>query len=111
MSEVKIHTKSKMLRIRNRIARVFKCMQPRRVVALTLGRHVFVAADRIPVTTLAHELVHVEQYQRHGFFGFLWRYFRQALKHSYRDIPLEVEAYQRESDPRLLRQARDILAR
>lgn len=54
---------------------------------------------------LRHELVHVEQYARHGVAGFLGRYLVSYLRlrlrgfphrAAYRRIPLEIEAYWRE---------------
>ncbi len=50
---------------------------------------------------LRHELIHVEQFRRHGVFGFLARYMSTYLRWrlrgyghlgAYRRIPLEVEA-------------------
>ncbi len=51
-----------------------------------------------------HELKHVEQYERLGFFPFLWRYFREYLKYGYYNAPLEVEARAAESEVSLLEQ-------
>lgn len=70
--------------------------------AITIGRVVSVRTraagnERL----LRHELVHVEQWRRYGFIGFLWRYVGAYLRwrlrgHShwaaYRRIPFEVEA-------------------
>jgi hypothetical protein len=50
---------------------------------------------------LRHELVHVEQYRKHGFVGFLarylaayarWRLRRRGHWAAYRRIPFEIEA-------------------
>lgn len=46
-------------------------------------------------TVLAHELVHVEQYERFGFVGFLARYVWYTLRYGYAKNPLEVEARER----------------
>ncbi len=43
---------------------------------------------------LAHELVHVEQYQREPFVH-LFRYWNQSRKFGYRNNKYEVEAYGR----------------
>lgn len=76
-------------------------------VGITLGRHVFLAVDVLPNGTsklMAHELVHVEQWRRHGPVGFLSRYLRdyvrgilrtRSLLDAYRAIELEFEARQR----------------
>ncbi|TAD81693.1 MAG: DUF4157 domain-containing protein [Bacteroidetes bacterium] len=39
-----------------------------------------------------HELKHVEQYQRYGFWGFIFRYLWQWLRHGYHANKYEVEA-------------------
>lgn len=86
------------------------------VEGITFGRHIFVQPKnvwrdeknklRIHQKLMAHELVHVLQYQQQGFFGFLrkyvsdfWRLFKQKEKwnlkswfESYRDLPHEIEA-------------------
>jgi hypothetical protein len=73
---------------------------------ITLGKVVIVrraAAHRARL--LRHEIVHVEQYARHGFVGFAVRYLASYLRWrvagyphvgAYRRIPLEIEAYWRE---------------
>jgi hypothetical protein len=86
------------------------------VDGITFGRHIFVNPKFVKVDKngnlviqkklLAHELVHVMQYEKLGFWGFLrkyfkdfWRIFKNKEKwsfvtwfESYRDIPHEVEA-------------------
>ena len=76
----------------------------RGVVAITLGRRIYVSAkvtgDELR-RLLRHELVHVEQINRLGFFRFYWRYLREyiALRRSglkafeaYRRVSFEQEA-------------------
>lgn len=41
---------------------------------------------------LAHELVHVKQFERYGFIRFLWLYMWQSVKHGYFMNRYEVEA-------------------
>lgn len=41
---------------------------------------------------ILHELKHVEQYERLGFFGFIYTYLKESLKHGYYQNALEVEA-------------------
>jgi hypothetical protein len=53
------------------------------------------AADRVPLSTLFHELVHVEQARQLGARGFVARYVRGWLDcgRTYEAIPLERDAY------------------
>lgn len=46
-----------------------------------------------------HELMHIKQYQRYGFFGFIFRYLWQTLKVGYAHCGLECEARNAENDP------------
>ncbi|HVT44998.1 MAG TPA: hypothetical protein VMT00_11450 [Thermoanaerobaculia bacterium] len=85
----------------------------RGVIAITLGRRVFVASsllgDRLRLeATIRHELVHVEQARRLGLFRFGWQYLREycSLRRrglssaaAYGAIGFEVEA--REAEGRL----------
>ena len=41
---------------------------------------------------LEHELIHWQQYQQRGLFGFYFDYFRELRKHGYDNMPMEVEA-------------------
>lgn len=48
---------------------------------------------RMNLSLIAHELVHVKQYQAYGgHFSFLKEYVHQCLKHGYTGCPLELEA-------------------
>lgn len=47
---------------------------------------------------LRHELKHVEQYQQHGYFGFLTKYLIESYKHGYYNNKFEVEARAAEVD-------------
>lgn len=75
------------------------------VVAMTLPGLVFVKRDRLEdpglAPLLAHELVHIRQWEEHGVVGFLTRYLvdylrgrRRGLNHwqAYRQITFEHEA-------------------
>ena len=75
----------------------------RGVVAITLGRRIYVAADarELLEPLLRHELVHVQQIARLGWPLFYWRYFKEfiALRRrgfsaaeAYRNISFEKEA-------------------
>ena len=66
-------------------------------VALTLGDtiHLHKATALMLVRDpgwLRHELKHVEQFRRHGFFRFLLLYAWESLRKGYHDNRFEVEA-------------------
>ena len=80
----------------------------RDVLAITLGRRVYVAeraGDSHLERVLRHELVHVEQVTRLGIIAFYASYIRQYVANrldgmapgkAYRNISFEVEAYDAE---------------
>lgn len=43
-----------------------------------------------------HEMVHVEQYRRHGILKFLLLYSWYSLKYGYTNNPFEIEAREKE---------------
>lgn len=45
-----------------------------------------------------HELKHVEQYKRYGYFGFLVKYVWLSIRDGYENNPLEVEAREAEKE-------------
>lgn len=45
-----------------------------------------------------HELIHVEQIARYGWFGFTWRYVWELVRNGYKLNRFEIEAYEREQD-------------
>ena len=49
-----------------------------------------------------HELKHVEQYDRMGTIGFLWKYLQESLRKGYFNNALELEARNAEHDAQLL---------
>jgi hypothetical protein len=75
---------------------------PPGAAAMTFGSLVLVrAAHAGNAHLLRHELVHVDQYRRHGIVGFLTRYLwwygvRRAQRYphwaAYRRIPFEIDA-------------------
>lgn len=79
------------------------------VVAITLGRRVFLSARVAPASIerlLRHELAHVRQVNRHGLIGFYWRYLAEFARHfwkvrslnrAYAMISFEQEAVAAES--------------
>ncbi len=69
----------------------------RNVVAITLGRRVYVAAETAQGEIdklLRHELVHVQQIARLGLIRFYWRYLREYIALRRRGFS-SAEAYQR----------------
>ncbi|HEY3054031.1 MAG TPA: DUF4157 domain-containing protein, partial [Thermoanaerobaculia bacterium] len=83
----------------------------RGVLAITLGRRIYVAADVAEEhleQLLRHELVHVQQIARVGMLRFYWRYVAEfiALRRgglstadAYRNISFEKEALAAEKNP------------
>jgi hypothetical protein len=60
---------------------------------LTAGYGVIVRLDCTrDLRLLAHEFVHVAQYERLGREGFLQEYIQQIAAHGYLDAPFELEA-------------------
>ena len=74
---------------RSLLARLFL---PRRYVAITLASHVLTREASLDDSVLRHEWVHVEQWRRYGFFGFLGRYLWYHFKYGYQRNPFEIEA-------------------
>jgi uncharacterized protein DUF4157 len=85
----------------------------RDVIAITLGRTIFVSpqfVERAPEKVerlLRHELAHVRQVIRHGLIVFLWLYVTEFARHyvrvrgvskAYQMISFEVEANAAERD-------------
>lgn len=78
-----------------------------KVDGVTIGKAIYLKDTTIDTTLIKHELIHVEQYEKHGVLGFLIRYFYhyikgrlQGLSHweSYHAIPFEIEAYARQNE-------------
>jgi hypothetical protein len=80
----------------------------RGVIALTLGRTIYVARDAIDIDRLIrHELAHVKQVGRLGLLRFLFRYGREYVSNrrrgfkaaeAYRRISFEEEAFAAEEE-------------
>lgn len=58
----------------------------------TFGHRIFIRGTRLTDDGLEHELTHVIQYQRLGWWGFLATWARDWARYGYADIPLENEA-------------------
>ncbi len=59
------------------------------------GRNEFLQNKR----WLRHEFVHVEQYKKYGFVGFIFLYVVETIKHGYQKNRFEVEARSKENEP------------
>jgi Domain of unknown function (DUF4157) len=67
------------------------------VVAITLGRRVYLSAKILPASTeriLRHELAHVRQVNRLGLLRFYWRYLAEFAGHFARERSVD-RAYHR----------------
>lgn len=73
----------------------------RDVIAITLGRRIYLRGDRAPERLLRHELAHVRQVNRLGLFRFLRLYLTEFARHwvrlrsvpaAYAAISFEIEA-------------------
>jgi len=63
------------------------------IAGITLGKAIEIRKKYKSESLICHELIHVKQYQDlGGIFNFLNKYFFQAAKYKYYDMPLEVEA-------------------
>lgn len=65
----------------------------RAATAVTIGHFVFCQNACASVVLLAHEFVHVHQYEENGANRMVGSYLYQSLLNGYRDNPYEVEAY------------------
>ncbi|MBL7725607.1 MAG: DUF4157 domain-containing protein [Chitinophagaceae bacterium] len=54
---------------------------------------------------LCHELKHVQQYQQHGFVGFIAKYLFEWMKKGYYNNRFEVEARKSEKQTSLIEEA------
>ncbi len=45
---------------------------------------------------LKHELCHIEQFRRYGFFTFIFLYLYESVKHGYHNNKYEIEAREAE---------------
>src|SRR5688572_27760094 len=101
-------------KVRVGFPRWLRLVTARDVVAITLGRRIYLRSDmteRPPeklARLLRHELVYVRQVNRHGLLVFLLLYVTEFLRHfwrernvarAYRRISFEVEAWAEEERP------------
>lgn len=76
------------------------------VVAITIGRRIWIRADAYSEALLRHERTHVRQMRDLGVIRFLWRYLREYVRNrlggmsadaAYRNISFEQEAFAAET--------------
>ena len=68
---------------------LFRLLLPRNVLAITLGRRIWIARELPPAeleTLLRHELVHVRQMERLGIVAFLARYLGEYARNRLRGM-------------------------
>lgn len=89
-----------------------------KIEGITIGKRIYIFPDnfwvsenqklRLEEELVVHEITHVLQYRREGFFRFLWLYFKSYLSNlrkrgkwdlmsraeAYFEIPFEIEARQ-----------------
>lgn len=93
-------TQAQLAAARARLAPIPRWLRPflsRSVIAITLGRRIYVAAavaDDALEALVRHELVHVGQIARLGLIRFYWRYINEYITLRRRGLPA-AEAYER----------------
>ena len=101
---LKPYRKRLVLKRNSHLAKMAALKMKTNGVALVLGRTIHVYGVN-PVSLLrdrewlAHELVHVKQYEKHGVIRFLCMYIWEWMKHGYWDNRYEREARQVENQP------------
>lgn len=85
------------------IARIAAIVLKGKSMAITFGNRIYLHnADRKDLIQnkrwFRHELKHVEQYRRLGFFPFLCKYIWYSIRFGYYLNPLEIEARIAEAD-------------
>ncbi len=72
------------------------------IAAITLGRTIYYRQDIFynphtadGLSLLAHEIKHIEQFERYGLWKFYWNYLKAYFKGGYGEsVPQEAEAYE-----------------
>lgn len=80
-------------------------------IAMVIGRTIYlhnVSLDCFLSSKcwVMHELKHVEQYEEHGLFGFLFKYSIEHMRNGYYQNRFEIEARSAEADERLMHKYR-----
>lgn len=76
--------------------------------AIVFGRTIYlykVSREQLlnNVPYIRHEVMHVLQYEREGFFGFLFKYLWLSIRFGYRQNPFEIEAREAQTDKEILK--------
>ncbi len=79
--------------------------------AIVFGRTIYlhkVSRDQLlkNIPYLRHEIAHVLQYEREGYFSFLAKYLWYSLRFGYQNNPFEREAQQAQTDKEILKRVR-----
>ncbi len=82
---------------RSLVARLAASIMKSRSLAIVFGKTIYLYNCKVPVFLkntkwVNHELAHIQQYKRYGFFRFLGLYILETLKHGYYNNRFEVEA-------------------
>jgi hypothetical protein len=90
------------------VARVASWKLKTQQCAIVLGRTIFLHGfDKNALIKdqrlLRHEVCHVLQWQRMGYFYFLVCYLSWSIRYGYSQNPLEIEARQKEADETILK--------
>jgi hypothetical protein len=91
----------------SRIARLAAWKLKSNNVAIVLGNkiHLFGVSKEEFIANenwLKHELKHVQQFEKHGYYTFLIKYLWQNIFHGYHNCRFEKEAREAENDETLL---------
>ena len=71
-----------------------------KAAGVTLGNGIYLTAECESFGLIAHELVHVRQYQDlQSPLVFIWHYFYECLAFGYHDAPMEREAVRLSEEP------------
>ena len=71
---------------------------PKRTNGIALAPFLVLVKPNASQSTVRHEMIHVEQYKRLGWFLFYPVYFYHHFTKGYTKNPMEIEAFRRQDD-------------
>jgi len=80
-----------------------------KIDGFTFLNYVLIRKGKLTEELLAHELVHVDQWRRFGFFKFSYKYIKYLFQFGYWLNPLEIEAYKYQNNKAYLNWALTIM--
>ena len=81
-----------------------------KVVGYTVcSKLIIVKRNKLNINLLAHELVHVDQILKLGFFKMMWQYLRESIKNGYANNKFEEEAYIKQYFAEYQKRARQLI--